>query len=245
MNSFIPKSRGNLAIVDGRADLKIISNLEKLGLRVIRTVACRELDRSISYHPDVVLHPIDHKTIIVAPNVYDYYREELKEFDLNIISGDSKLSLKYPGDIAYNVGRIGNLAIHNIKYTDEKLKTSLEEKEIELLSVKQGYSKCSLGLAGENLAITSDRPIYKELKARAYDILLVRPGHIRLKGQNYGFIGGCMGCLSEDMVLFSGAIDKHPDFEDIDKFLKNHGKEYICLSDDELVDIGTIMVFKV
>lgn len=242
MNSFIPKTRPRLAIVDARLGQEALARLEGLGLEVIKTIECRELDRSISYHPDLVLHPIDGKNLVAAPNTASYYRDKLADFGIKIRLGETSLSRKYPGDIAYNVGRIGRHYVHKRGATDPLLRESLEGEGLELVDVKQGYSKCSLAVLGEDLAITSDRPMYEKLKALGYDILLIRPGYIDLPGQNYGFIGGCLGVLDENRILVSGTFNEHPDQGRILEFLRVHKKEIIYLNQGGLLDIGTIIV---
>ncbi|MFA5522924.1 MAG: DUF6873 family GME fold protein, partial [Tissierellales bacterium] len=121
-NPFVPLNKANIAIIDGRASHKIKDNLSKYGVRVIETCKCEELYDSISYHPDIVLHPVNHKTVVVAPNVYDYYKDILPFYGIKIIMGEKELSRNYPENIAYNVARISRYAIHNTKNTDEKLK---------------------------------------------------------------------------------------------------------------------------
>ena len=120
-NPFIPQLFANLAIIDGRATEDIAVNLERLNIETLRTIKCEDVLEPISYHPDIVMHPINHSTIIVAPNVFDYYEENLSRKGIKVVKGESYLSCKYPNDIAYNVGRVHGYAIHNFKYTDEKL----------------------------------------------------------------------------------------------------------------------------
>lgn len=185
MNNFIPNTKGEIAILDGRASNKIFKKLEEIGLKVIPTIKCKELYDSISYHPDIVLHPIGRKKVVVAPNVYEYYREKLSPLGIKTIKGNSFLGNKYPSNISYNVGRMGNHYIHNLEYTDEILKEELNKRDIKAIDIKQGYSKCSLGLFSSKEGITSDKPMYKKLINLGYDILYVEPGDIELPGENY------------------------------------------------------------
>lgn len=242
MNSFVPIKLANLAIVDGRVEDKIINNLKNLDLEVIKTIKCNEVHESISYHPDIVIHPINHNTLIIAPNVYDYYNEALKGKGLKLIKGEKFLSEKYPDNIAYNVARLGNLAIHNFKHTDKLLKKYLEKEKLEFVNIKQAYSKCSLCIVNEDSAITSDYPMYKKLKDRAYDVLLIEPGHITLELQNYGFIGGSNGNLSKNKSVISGSLKDHPNKQEILKFFQKENVELKVLSDKKINDIGTIII---
>jgi len=240
-NPFIPQSFANLAIIDGRANEKIIDNLEKLNINIIKTIKCEDVLEPISYHPDIVMHPIDYNTIIVAPNVFDYYEEKLAKQGISVIKGEKYLSCKYPDDIAYNVGRVHSYAMHNFKYTDEKLLFYLKKSGIELIDIKQGYSKCSMAVVDEKAIITSDYPIYKQLSKLDIDVLHIRPGYIKLEGLNYGFIGGTCGNLSKDSIAISGNFENHPDKENIFNFLKKHRKNLIILDDNQIVDLGTII----
>lgn len=240
-NPFIPIEKANIAIVAGNAERNIFQTLEKMKIKVIPTVKCEGIDESISYHPDIVMHPIDHNTLVIAPNVYEYYEEKLKGLNLKLIKGDTKLSGKYPKDIAYNIGRIYGKAIHNFKYTDEVLKFYFKKENIELINVKQGYTKCSMAVVDESSIITADYPIYIKLKELGCDPLLISPGHIKLEGQNYGFIGGATGNLSKDVILLSGKLDKHPDRKKIEEYIFKNNKKIIYISDKEVADIGTII----
>lgn len=241
MNPFIPLNKANLVVVDGRIDKEIENNLKKLGLKIIKTIECKDVDKSIAYHPDIVMHPINHNTLMIAPNVFDYYEDAFKYTNIKLIKGEAILNCKYPGDIAYNVGRLKNFAIHNFKYTDEKLKYYLTKENLEFINVNQGYSKCSMAIVGENSAITSDYPIYEKLTKIGFDILLIEPGHILLEGQNYGFIGGTCGNISTNLAVISGMLEDHPSQEEILDFYKKNKIELITLSNNKILDIGTII----
>lgn len=240
-NPFIPIKKANLAIVAGNADIEIIKNLEKKNIKVIKTIECKEVDKSIAYHPDIVLHPINYKTLIIAPNIFPYYKEKLRGLNLNLIEGEKELSCKYPEDIAYNVGRIYKHAIHNFKYTDELLKFYLIKEGLDLIDIKQGYSKCSMSIVDERSVITSDISIYNKLKELGFNVLKINPGNIKLKGQNYGFIGGCTGNTSKDEFVLSGSLKNHPEKEKIEKFLLLKNKKIEYLSKNHITDIGTII----
>ena len=231
----------NLVIVDGRIDDEIYNNLLKLNLKIIKTIKCEEVDESISYHPDIVIHPLNHNTLIVAPNVFDYYVDKFYGMGIKLIKGEKVLSMQYPDDIAYNVGRLSGIAIHNFKHTDEKLKYYLKKENLNLVNVNQGYTKCSLATLDEHKAITSDYPMYKILTDLGFEILLIKPGSILLEGQNYGFIGGTSGCLSKNKFMLSGSLNSHPNKDEILKFISKSNKELILLSKKEIVDIGTII----
>ncbi|NLY45095.1 MAG: hypothetical protein GX053_03790 [Tissierella sp.] len=240
-NPFIPIKDADTVTVAGNSDKEIIDSLKKLKLNIIPTIKCLEVDESISYHPDIVIHPINHNTLVIAPNVFDYYKDALKNTNIKLIKGEKKLGVKYPDDIAYNIGRMKNIAIHNFDYTDEILKFYLNKEGLELINVKQGYTKCSMAIIDEVSCITADKPIYEILSKKGYSILFIEPGHIALERQKYGFIGGATGSYSKNMILFSGTLDLHPDKESIFEFIKGKNKTVHFLSKKNIVDIGTII----
>lgn len=244
MNPFIPIGKANVVIVDGRLDISSIDFLRKLNLKVIPTIKCEDIEESISYHPDIVIHPINHNTLIIAPNVYDYYEDKLKGMDIKLIKGDTYLASKYPFDIAYNVGRLKHIAIHNFKYTDEKLKFYLKKENLQLINVNQGYTKCSIAIIDEDKGITADYGMFTKLSNLGYEILLIEPGYITLEKQKYGFIGGATGNYSPDTIFISGNLDSHPSKDKILNFIKNAKKKIKYLSNNQIVDIGTIISLK-
>lgn len=241
MNPFIPIRKANIAIVDGRIDEEIENNLKRQGLQIIKTIKCGEVHESIAYHPDIVIHPVNYNTLVVAPNVFEYYKDKLQKMGIKLIKGERFLDREYPGDIAYNVGRLSNFAIHSFKYTDEVLKLYLKKENLTFVDVKQGYSKCSLAVVNETSAITADIPIYNKLSSLGFNILLIEPGHILLEGQKYGFIGGTNGSLSKNESMISGVLDSHPNKNEIISFFEKNKVQLIFLSKKTILDIGTII----
>jgi len=232
--------KANTIIIDGRVKENSILKLRDLGLKIIPTIACKEVSEPISYHPDIVMHPINHNTLIIAPNIFDYYEEIFYGMGIKLIKGDTKLGKTYPMDIAYNVGRIGKFAVHNLKYMDEKLKFYLKKENVELIHVKQGYTKCSMAVINKKAVITADIPIHEKLREMGIDSLLIEPGFVKLEGYPYGFIGGSCGNLSKDEIIFSGKFTNHPDRKKILAFLKKHNQKILWLSNTMIEDIGTI-----
>ncbi|GMG96917.1 DUF6873 family GME fold protein [Tepidimicrobium xylanilyticum] len=240
-NPFIPLEMANTVIIDGSISEEMKMNLRRLGLNIIPTIPCKDIAEPISYHPDMVIHPINHNTLIIAPNVFDYYEDKLSRLGIKIIKGETKLTKDYPGDIAYNVGRIGDYAVHNFKYTDEKLKYYLKKESVEFIDIKQGYAKCSMAIVDDRAIITADYPIYRELCKRGINVLLIQPGYVTLKGYSYGFIGGATGNLSNEIVIISGNLDGHPDKTVIINFVNKYNKKIYWLSNEKIIDIGTII----
>lgn len=233
-----------LAIIAGNAGSDICENLKKDGFNIIKTMECKKVYDSIRYHPDIVMTKIDENTIITAPSMYDYFSESLKGYDINIIKGESLLSDSYPKDISYNLAVVGKYAFHNLKYTDRVLLEELAKRNITMVDITQGYSKCSIAVVDDENIITSDRIIYEAAKKIGINVLFIHHGNIFLENQNYGFIGGSTGKYNNKFYI-SGKLSNHPDEERIIDFVKKTGKQLIYLSDKDIVDIGTIFTFRV
>ncbi|MDR1774609.1 MAG: hypothetical protein LBR30_07075 [Clostridioides sp.] len=231
----------SLALVDYRVTNLMQKCLKNLNIQIIRSRENKQVHKSINYHPDMSVLNLGNGNIIVEPSLYEGYKELLDKYDFNIIKGESYLTDKYPYDIAYNVAIVGNYAIHNFKYTDKKILDFIEENELEKINIEQGYSKCSICIVDDKSIITSDKGIYNTLKDKNIDCLLIKEGHISLAGMNYGFIGGCSGMVSKDIIAFFGDITKHPDYENINQFVKSKKKNIISLSSEELMDFGSIV----
>ncbi len=152
----------------------------------------------------------------------------------------SEIGKEYPENIAYNALCLDKYFIHNLKYTSKRLLNEAKRRGMELIHVKQGYTKCSCVFVNGRSVITSDDGISKTLSAIPdIDILKVSPGYVCLRGFEYGFIGGASGLVG-DKLVFSGDITKHPDFAEILKFCLERNVE-IEYFEYPLEDIGSIL----
>ena len=115
-------------------------------------------------------------------------------------------------------------------------------KKIPLVHVKQGYTRCSSLVIGDNAVITADKSIAKALKADGAEVLSIQPGHIRLEGFEYGFIGGA-GFFDNGTTYFFGNIKKHPDYERIKVFCAEYNSKIEILNrEEQLTDIGGVVI---
>ncbi|MBB6218264.1 hypothetical protein HNQ80_004423 [Anaerosolibacter carboniphilus] len=238
---FIPKKTVTTMIIDGRAPAIVSNSLEKMGIHILKAPCCEELYPAISYHPDILLHPVNERDIVIAPNVYNELAPVITQLGLHAIRGNTNLKSNYPHNIAYNVARLSNFAIHCFKYTDPILLELLQQQGVEFIDVKQGYSKCSICIVNERAIITADHGIAKAVKKHGIETLLISPGYISLTGLSYGFIGGASGLLGKDQIAFSGKLTHHPDYGRIINFLDEQQMNPIFLSDDEAIDIGSMI----
>ena len=117
--------------------------------------------------------------------------------------------------------------------------TSLKEN-LKIINANQGYTKCSTCIVNENAIITSDKSIYKSCR-NEMDVLLIRKGYIELPGTDYGFIGGSSFKYNRNTLVFTGNIELHPDYESIKSFAQNHNVELLSLTENTMIDIGSII----
>ncbi len=237
----IPKYKVKTVIIDYRVDMEIINSLIDLGIEVIKTECCSELYDSIKGHPDILMHHVGGKSLVLAPNIYHKLASKLIKKGLVVTKGDTWLQRNYPQNIAYNVLRIGKYAFHNMKYTDKQIRILYENMNIKFIHIKQGYSKCSVCVINENTAITSDIKIANALEMCNIESLLIKPGDIELIGLNYGFIGGASGLISKSELAFTGNIHELKDYKRIIKFLDIKGITVKILSSKKIIDIGSII----
>ena len=96
---------------------------------------------------------------------------------------------------------------------------------------------------GDHALITADHSIAKAARQQGLDLLQIRPGAVLLPGYDCGFIGGAAShspYTESDRVFFCGDLHSHPDADAIETFCHRHGKAVISLSDESLLDVGTI-----
>lgn len=241
MLPYLPISKPKYVIIDYRANDDVLRTIKKLNIEIIKTIKCSELQDPVVGHPDMVLHPITNRKIIVAPNVFHYYKEVFAKKDIKIIKGEKFLCRNYPDNIAYNIARIGEYAFHNFKYTDPVVKYYFEKEKLNLININQGYSKCSTAIIDNKAIITSDYAIHNRALEIKLNSLFINSYFVELKGYNHGFIGGAVSRIEKNAILFTGAIDDTNSFFRINKFLNSLGFSTIIASKKIITDLGTII----
>lgn len=226
------------AFVDYRISKEEKYNLESLGCTVIVCPPFPLLYEAISGHPDILIHLINNKKIIVHKDIDFNFIQLLKNLNLEVHYSLDSLKATYPYDIILNAVNLKDYFIHNLKFTDKNLLSNLSKKK--LINVNQGYTKCSTAVIKNNAIITSDNSIYQALKSEPIDVLLLPAGDILLPGLNYGFIGGTCGRI-DDKIVFYGTLEKYKYGDLVLDFLKKHQMTPFYLSDNPLIDRGSIL----
>ncbi|MDF2514307.1 MAG: histone acetyltransferase [Herbinix sp.] len=198
-------------------------------------------DSRIASHPDLVISILDD-TLIIDENAHRNIFQQLNALSIPYVSANSKLAAAYPQDIAYNAVITKNNLLHHLDHTNSLLLLHSESTNKKLISVKQGYTKCSTVVVSDHALITSDQGIYHAAKDYM-KLLLIQPGHVLLEGYDFGFLGGTSGVL-EDTVIFHGDLSKHPDFLQIKAFLEKMQKKLLYFEEFPLTDIGSMLIFK-
>jgi len=238
----LPEAEVSLAVVDGRLDEAMEAKLLDLKVKLIKTDRHTGLYEAVSYHPDMMLHHLGDECIVYSPGVADSIKNALSDCGFQLIQGGTTLQEKYPWDIAYNVARVGKFAFHNLKYTDPVLRNELEKRDVELVHVKQGYSKCSVSVIDENSIITADRGIAKAAQEKGVEVLLIEPEEeILLPGLSNGFIGGSTAMLNKYRWAVAGNFAFFRAADRIRRFLEDRNIEIISLSEGRITDIGSII----
>ncbi|ACV29387.1 Uncharacterised protein [Anaerococcus prevotii] len=222
-----------MLIISNKASLEFKNFLTDQNIDFIETIDNPNLYKRIGDHPDLSLFVLDSENIILAEEVYSYYKDKLP--GKNLIKGSST-SKKYPRDSIYNLLTFEDFYIHN-DFTEENIERSLKERNYKHLFVKQGYSRCSIIPLRESL-LTSDYGIYKSLRNKV-NIILLDNDKIELDGFDQGFIGGTCG-LVQDKLIFTGDISRHKSFELIKKACDRENIK-IIYPETPLVDIGSLI----
>ena len=211
-------------------------NLGKFG-EVIELFTEELVYNAISGHPDIFITQFA-EYIIIAPNLPDEYKIQLKKHSIHFIDGNKPVGNKYPETARYNAVVTSKYFIHNLKISDKKLlEVAANKTKIHVL---QGYTRCNLIPLNDEKMITSDNGIYKTLVREGVDVLLVRPEGILLPGFRNGFIGGACGVF-ENHIFFLGSLKHHIDGKEIEMFVRKNGFEIIELYSGPLFDGGGIL----
>lgn len=227
---------------------EIIHKLKFLGYDVLTVKANGQLDTSIIAHADCALFSPEKSTYFVEKgnheNIVKHFTkgetQKKTAEDYRIIAVEGVKS-PYPDDVKLNCKQFGKKILSNTDTVAAEIAEFAYNNGYKLIHCNQGYAACSTVKLNDSAAITDDESVYNTLTANRIDCIKVSKGSVKLKGFDYGFIGGCCGLTEKNKIVFTGNIEKHSDAELIKKFLIKYGIDYICLTDGELIDIGGII----
>ena len=240
-NPNFPKGKVTVAAVSTEAK-NVREALESAKIAVVPIDPCSNLPEGIASHADLQLLHLGSNSIIAA-SCSKKCRDMLSAIGFDVKDADSALNADYPGDCIINVNIIGNRIIMNPKTADKKLIDYINENNMEIIGVNQGYSKCSVLSVCDDAIITADAGITKAAESHGIEVLKIHEGRIYLKGYDTGFIGGCGGMVEEKILGTSGDLKslQSSDYENIKDFLRNRNIYNENLGGKTLCDIGGIL----
>ncbi|MEN8224051.1 MAG: DUF6873 family GME fold protein [Bacteroidota bacterium] len=226
-----------LIIVDKKIPVEAKNNLEAYG-QLMELETSGITYEAISGHPDIFFHQAA-KQVIVAPNLPETYKQQLKEAGIDFVSGEQDVGDKYPASCAYNAVSTKSFLIHNFRNTDAIITSTLEDAD--LIHVDQGYTRCNLLALDDDHFISSDAGIGRVLERFEKECLYVSPEAIQLDGFKHGFFGGCCGVFNKKVFIL-GSLKHHPDGNRIKEYLEAKECNIIELFDGPLFDGGSILI---
>ena len=191
--------------------------------------------------------------IIPSKKIKAFYEPERFHADMQALRINDKLftlencikkaGKKYPENVLLNCLFLNETLYGRLDSVDDTVLEHCRKSGIKTVNVNQGYARCYSLQIADNAVITADKSIEKALKNNGAEVLLISPGHIKLKGFEYGFIGGA-GFYDDNTVYFFGNIKKHPDHKKIREFVKRYNTDIEILCQDvPLTDIGGAVLF--
>ncbi len=225
-----------LIIIDSKSPEQSKEKLKKYG-DLIEFYSSNITYKAISGHPDVFFCQTNN-ILIIAPNTPEKFQQLLLSKGINFIKGESCVGKKYPESAIYNALITDNFLIHNTQITDKVIFENT--KELKIIPVKQGYTKCNLLALDNNTFITSDIGIFITLKKNDFNVLYVIPENLILQGFTNGFFGGTCGIVDKT-VFINGNLDFFPDGRKVRKFLKGLKYKIVELYNGPLIDGGSIL----
>lgn len=236
-NPNLPTSKAVAVAINVRAG-EAIKKLTDMGIHCIGISADDRLPEPVKNHADIQLLHIGENGIFCQKE--HLFIGEVEKF-LKMQEIAKECSDKYPYDVLLNCTIIGDKLICNPKTAAKEVLEFAENCNMTVISVNQGYARCSVCVINENAIITDDESIYRAAGNFLNDVLLVSKNSIGLKGYNYGFIGGCSGKIDKDKIAFNGEIKYHSDHKAIFDFLNKYEIEPVELKKGRLEDIGGII----
>lgn len=238
----LPSAPVTLVVVSD-AEPKVIDNLQKLGIRTIVCESNDSLPEPIARHADLqCLHLGKENWLVARPN--PLLQEKLEQEGATVCLTQNLLGNTYPKDVLLNVFFLKELMFGKAEIWDPQIPEFCKDHNIKTIQVNQGYTNCSVAMVSEQAMITADSGIAQAARKNGIQVLEIQPGNIRLDGYKYGFIGGCCGLLSNEIIGFTGNLNSHPNGHEICEFIQQQQKQIVELSNGELVDIGGILPIK-
>lgn len=225
-----------LAIIDARSPTEAKENLRKYVDDILFFETKEITYNSISGHPDIFMFQYKNE-LIIAPNSPELLINFLKKHHVNYKTGISKINETFENSVKYNCVTGDNFFLHKKGMTEKLILENNSDKNF--INLPQAFTRCSMLHLKNDIFMTSDSGIKKELDKHNLINFFFSPEDIQIIDHKNGFLGGTCGVF-ENKIFFNGNIDKHKDGKALRSFLKNLDYEIICLHNDFLYDGGGI-----
>lgn len=237
-NPNLPQENAKIVVMSTN-NKELVNRVEELGIKVLSSENLSKLLIFEQYHADLQFLHYNKDTVFVLKECTSL-KENLKKYFPNVIEISKNIDKDYPNNVMLNCVVLNDKLICNTKtIANEVLQMAIKDN-LKIINVNQGYTKCSTCIVNENAIITSDKSIYKSCR-NEMDVLLIRQGYIELPENDYGFIGGSSFKYNRNTLVFTGNIKLHPDYESIKSFAQNHNVELFSLTENTMIDIGSII----
>ncbi len=235
----LPIKQAYKVIIGADYNGEIYKNLQNLGIEPIFTTKSTNVRQGVQNHADLAFCQLSSKEILLSKEQKDLC-DKLRNFGYNTEFIEEDLGADYPNDVFLNCVRLGNHIFYNPKTVSAKIHDFIRNNDLIEVSVRQGYTKCSIAPVSIDSFITDDISIGSRGAEFGFDVLVISKGDIKLQNFDYGFIGGATGKIAEDKMLITGKAEKLSDCDKIKKFLFKHDVELIELTNGAVEDIGSI-----
>lgn len=232
-----------ICFIDYRTTDIEINALKNFGLTPIKVPKTNLVYEAINGHVDIQLNILNKskRIVIVQKDMPKTFLDDLHNNNIKYVFSKNPLKNNYPNDIILNGLITDTYFVHNTKYTDPNLLKEMQNKKI--ISIPQGYTKCSILPIKNNVFITNDTIIHKKLSnIKEIDILYIPYGDILLPSMNYGFIGGIGGMISPNTLGIFGDLKEYKYGHIIMEFLDKYSINVLSLRPGKLIDRGSIFV---
>lgn len=224
-------------VLTGVGGAPFTNEIKKCGFSHIILPSDEDLPPFAASHADMITVDLGGKLLFSRS-----YFEKNKAVTgmLPAVLTDEEHGKEYPRDILFNVLFTDTHLYGNLPFVSKKIKHHAASSNITPVTVKQGYTKCSVAKTARGY-ITADAGICRALEQNGENVLKIAPGHFVLPGLDFGFIGGA-SFYADGVLYFFGNINRHPNAEKIKNFCKDTFTEVICLSDCAPIDIGGAVI---
>lgn len=241
------ESKDSILIADPRTPDDEVRDIEALGFTLVAAEYLDYLYEGVKGHPDLQFAPVRDR-LICHRELSKVKLRELQGHGIECIPSVSQISLPYPRHVILNASIGGGALIHRLDITDGALLEEAIRQDLKLISVRQGYGRCSTSYIGERCFVTNDSGVAAALSENGFRVFISPYGDVELEGFDYGFLGGCLSMVrsgSDRFVIVSGNLNEYVMGGELREFILSSGAIPIEVGKGRLKDRGSVLqVFK-